>query len=41
MKEICDVNTYLKALQNSGVDLKAMPFSNIHRQNLYDAFDVL
>ena len=31
LREICDVNTYLKALQNSGVDPKAMPFSNLDR----------
>ncbi|CDW79015.1 nad(+) adp-ribosyltransferase-3 [Stylonychia lemnae] len=41
LREICDVNTYLKALQNSGVDPKAMPFSNLDRQNLYDALEVL
>ena len=41
MREICDVNAYLKALQHSGVDPKAMPFSNLHRQNLYDALGVL
>ncbi len=41
MREICDVNTYLKALQNSGVDAKAMPFSNLYRKNLYDALEVL
>jgi len=41
MREICDVNTYLKALHNSGVDPKAMPFSNLHRKNLYDALEVL
>lgn len=41
MREICDVNTYLKALQNSGVDPKAMPFSNLDRKNLYDALGVL
>lgn len=37
MKEICDVNTYMKALERSGVDPKAMPFSNLDRKNLYDA----
>ena len=41
MKEICDVTTYLKALQNSGIDPKAMPFSNLDRKNLYDALEVL
>ena len=41
LKEICDVNTYLKALQQSGIDLKAMPFSNLDRKNLYDAVEVL
>jgi len=41
MREICNVDTYLKALKNSGVDPKAMPFSNLHRKNLYDALEVL
>ena len=41
MKEVCDIRTYLKALQASGIDLKAMPFSNLNRQNLYDAMDQL
>lgn len=41
MREVCDVNTYLKALQSSGVDPKAMPFSNLNRQNLYDALEIL
>lgn len=31
----------MKALKASGVDLKAMPFSNIDRKNLYDALGVL
>mmetsp|Transcript_27937 Transcript_27937/g.26975 ORF Transcript_27937/g.26975 Transcript_27937/m.26975 type:complete len:166 (+) Transcript_27937:361-858(+) len=41
MREICDVDTYIKALKNAGVDPKAMPFSNLHRKNLYDALEVL
>lgn len=41
LREICNVNTYLKALQNSGVDPKAMPFSNIERKNLYNAMEML
>jgi hypothetical protein len=41
VREICDVNTYIKALQNSGIDPKAMPFSNLDRQNLYSALDIL
>jgi hypothetical protein len=28
---ICDANTYLKALKASGVDPKAMPFSQLDR----------
>ena len=39
--QICDVNTYLKALKSSGVDPKAMPFSQLNRKNLYDALEVL
>jgi hypothetical protein len=38
---ICDANTYLKALKASGVDAKAMPFSNLNRKNLYSALEVL
>jgi len=41
LRDICDVNTFLKALKNAGVDAKAMPFSNLHRKNLYDALEVL
>lgn len=41
MREICDVYVYLKALGKSGVDPKAMPFSNLDRRNLYDAMEVL
>ena len=41
LREICDVETYIKALKASGVDPKAMPFSNLDRKCLYDAFEVL
>jgi hypothetical protein len=41
LNQICDVNTYLKALKASGVDPKAMPFSQLNRKNLYDALEVL
>lgn len=41
LREICDVDTYLKALKASGIDPKAMPFSNLDRKNLYDALQVL
>ncbi len=41
LHNICDANTYLKALQKSGVDKNAMPFSNLDRKNLYSALEVL
>jgi hypothetical protein len=41
LHKICDANTYLKALKASGVDPKAMPFSQLDRKNLYNALEVL
>ena len=41
MREICDVDVYLKALSRSGIDPKAMPFSDLNRKNLYGALEVL
>ena len=35
------MDTFLRALKASGVDPKAMPFSNLDRKNLYDALEVL
>ena len=41
LREICDVETYLRALKASGVDPKAMSFSNLDRKNLYEALEIL
>jgi hypothetical protein len=40
-KEICDVDSYLKALIRSGIDVQAMPFSNLDRKDLTNALEVL
>lgn len=40
IKEICNVGAYRRALLDSGIDMKAMPFSNLERGNLLKAREI-